>query len=398
MFLAGLLDLQRPEFVLEDLRELAESLLPGEAELQAQSVLRQGLRATHLAVKTPETDHAPHRGLADLVRRIEACPLLDERARQRSIAVLEAIAKAEGEVHGQDPSEIHFHEVGAVDTLIDVCGAAYAWQKLGWQELYVRPPLLGSGTVMCAHGELPVPAPATARLLLGKPVRPGGGAGERVTPTGAAIMAAWGRFEDPPGVQIPSAVGYGAGTKDPGRQEGPANLLRLTWLQTEASEDPNASRGPIWQLEVNLDDVTPQDLGAAVNRLWQAGALDVWTQSIQMKKLRPGTLLAALVEEADRPAVEACVFAMTPTFGLRWIATDRRECERRFAEVTVLGETVRIKLRRTPAPHGQPGKARPWRPFPEFDDLQRVAQAQDLPLWEVRQRALQAFESLDEMA
>ncbi len=395
MFLAGLLDLGRPEFVLEDLRELAEALLPGEAQLEATNVLRQGLRATHLSVRTPETDHAPHRGLADLVRRIQACELLDDVAQGRAIAVLEAIAKAEGEVHGKDPSEIHFHEVGAVDTLIDVCGAAYAWQKLGWQHLYVRPPLLGSGTVHCAHGELPVPAPATARLLLGHPVRPGGGAGERVTPTGAAIMAAWGRFEDPPGVQTPQGVGYGAGTKDPGRKEGPANLLRVTWLQADRPAEAAGSRGPIWQLEVNLDDVTPQDLGAAVNGLWDAGALDVWTTSIQMKKLRPGTLLAALVEEADRAAVEAKVFAMTPTFGLRWIATDRRECERRFAEVQVLGETVRIKLRRTPPPQGAPTGTRPWQPFPEFDDLQRVAQAHDLPLWEVRQRALQAFEAQD---
>jgi len=381
MFLAGLLDLGESAFTIEHLHALAEDLLPGEARLEGREVLRQGLRAMHLQVHTPESHHAPHRGWKDLRERIEACTLLEPKAARRAQRVIEAIARAEGAVHGKDPEEIHFHEVGAVDTLIDVCGAAYAWQLLGYPEVYARPALLGEGTVRCAHGVLPVPAPATAQLLEGLPVKHGGGQGERVTPTGAALLATFAIFEEPRGTARCAAWGFGAGTRDPQRAEGPANFLRLGIWNTE----PNAGQASeVWQLEVNLDDITGQDLGAAVESVWKAGALDVWTSSIQMKKQRPGTLLAALVPHAERDAVADAVLKATPTFGLRWIATQRVECERRFETVTCAGHEIRIKLRRMPS-------AQDWQAFPEFEDLQALAAAQGIPLWEARERVLAAY-------
>ncbi len=257
MFLAGLLDLGRPGFTLQHLENLAEDLLPGEASLTGSRVLRQGIAGQHLDVTTPETHTVPHRGLADLVKRIEASRLLGERARTLAIRVLRKLAEAEGRVHGQSPDTIHFHEVGAVDTLIDVCGAAYAMQCLGVARLFFTPPLLGSGTVKCAHGVLPVPPPATAELLRGLPVRMGGGGGERVTPTGAALIAAWGTPTSDSAPRVIDALGYGAGTRDPKREQGPANLLRVMLTQSASKVEKPA----IWQMQVNLDDMTGEDLG-----------------------------------------------------------------------------------------------------------------------------------------
>ena len=381
MFLAGLLDLQDPRFRLEDLQALADELLPGEAALTLKRVQRQGLAALHLDVRTPETVDPPHRHLADLLLRIDACHSLEPPARARARAALVALAEAEGRVHGMDPEQIHFHEVGAVDTLIDVCGAALALQNLACTQLFVRPPLLGSGVVHCAHGELPVPPPATAQLLLGLPVRPGGGAGERVTPTGAAILASWGVFVDPGPVVQTLALGYGAGTKDPGPEIGPANLLRVSLIEPA----PGKRTGTVWQIEVNLDDITGQDLGASIETLWRAGALDVWTQSIQMKKQRPGTLLGALVAEDRRDALAQAILASTPTLGLRWWPTERIECERRVVTVRVHDFDVRIKERQRPGPDAV------WEPFPEFEDLRVLAEHLDIPLWSARHMALDAW-------
>ncbi len=385
MFLASLLDLQQPGFDLAKLQELADALVPGEAQLTQSAVLRQGLAARHLDVRTPETDQAPHRGLAELTARIDACEMLGAQAKARSQSVLLALAQAEAKVHGTTIEAIHFHEVGAVDTLIDVCGAALAWQELGIEAMHSRPPLLGSGNVRCAHGLLPVPAPATAALLTGLPTQAGGG-GERTTPTGAALLAAWACFEEPAGAVRSQAIGYGAGTRDPGRNVGPANFLRVTLLERAERVAPGST---VWQLEVNLDDITGEDLAVAIESLWASGAVDVWTQSIAMKKQRPGTLLAALVPQAQRAAVEEAVLAHTPTFGMRWIRTERVECARRFEEIQVQGLTVRIKLRQAPASGAS------WDPFPEFEDVRTLALAQGIPTWKARQVCLQAYAQRD---
>ncbi|MDF1839029.1 MAG: LarC family nickel insertion protein, partial [Planctomycetota bacterium] len=282
------------------------------------------------------------------------------------------------------PESIHFHEVGAVDTLVDVCGAAYAMQLLGVSRLHVRPPLLGSGTVKCAHGILPVPPPATAALLRGWPVRMGGGGGERVTPTGAAVIAAWGTLDHDTQPRVLLGIGYGAGTRDPKPDEGPANLLRVLYTESEEVLE----KASIWQMEVNLDDMTGEDLGHCVAALREGGALDVWTASIDMKKDRPGTLLALLVQSAHRAIIEELVFRHTSTFGLRWTPVERTECNRRFESRVIEGIEVHFKIRMRP---GDGPGVLASDVFPEFEDLRKLAGAWDEPLWEARRRAIGQF-------
>jgi len=187
MLLAGLLDLGDPRFTLDDLRELAAALVGDEAQLDLERVLRGGLEASLLTVRTPESDRAPPRHLADCLALIESAPLSDA-AKGRASSVFRRIAEAEARVHGCGVEEVHFHEVGAVDALIDVCGAALALDHLGIERVVGPPPLAGSGTVRCAHGEMPVPAPGTAEIMRGRTMVHGG-EGERLTPTGAALFA-----------------------------------------------------------------------------------------------------------------------------------------------------------------------------------------------------------------
>jgi hypothetical protein len=391
MFLAGLLDLGDERFDLESLRALAEDLLPGEAQLSAKGVLRQGLAGCHLEVRTSETDSIPHRGLQELLNKVAGSRLLNARAQELAGDVLHRLARAEARVHAQTPESIHFHEVGAVDTLIDVCGAAFAMQQLGITRLFVSPPLLGSGTVQCAHGILPVPPPATAELLRGWPVRMGGGGGERVTPTGAAILAAWGTPSTDSRQGLIRRIGYGAGTRDPKREQGPANLLRVMW----GDGDPAPQTHTIWQMQVNLDDMTGEDVGHCVTLLREAGARDVWTTAIDMKKDRPGVLLSVLVGTDQRDTVEQIAFSHTSTFGVRWSQVDRTECERRFETISIEGEDMPFKIRVRPRPAGDRGgapvKLDPCDVFPEFENLRRLAKIWSEPLWEARRRAIQMF-------
>jgi hypothetical protein len=367
MFLAALLDLGDERFTLADLRALAEALVGGECSLDLTEVRRGGLGARHLDVRTRESDAAPHRTLADLERLLAAAPLGDE-ARARALAVLRRIALAEGAVHRIDPERVHFHEVGAVDTLVDVCGAALALERLGVGRLLATPPLTGEGTLTCAHGVLPVPAPATEELLRGLPAVRGGGAGERLTPTAAALLREWVDEFVPPGEFRSAAIGYGAGTREP--DEGPPNLLRVV-LGTEAAE---SERRTAWLLECNLDDATGEEIGWCVEGLRDGGALEVWTSPAQMKKDRPGVIVSALCRAADREALERVVFERTPTLGVRWAHRERTECEREVVTVDVDGHRLRVKVRRRPGRLG--GVAVEERDLKaEDDDLRRAALA-----------------------
>jgi len=382
MLLAALLDLDDPRFRLADLRALAQELVPGEAELGLEVVQRRSLRAQCLTVLTPESSNPPHRHLADLERILERSSL-PERARRRASAALAALADAEGRVHGVDPNKVHFHEVGAVDTLIDVGGVALALERLDVERVYSDAPLLGSGTLHCAHGELPVPPPAVAELLRGRPAIPGGG-GERTTPTGAALLTTLTEEFGPPPRFAAQSLGYGAGVRDP--ETGPPNLLRVQ-LGTEASQP--RSRVEAWLLEVNLDDMSPEEVGHAVGALRAAGALEVWTTAAQMKKDRPGAVVSALTRESGRRALERVVFELTTTLGVRWTRLERSECERREISVEVEGHAVRVKIRtRVPGPDVAPAGERDV--SPEHDDLVAAAQAAGLTLREARRLAIEA--------
>ncbi len=362
MLLAALLDLGDPRFGLEDLRRLADALVPGECTLELSTAWRGNLSGKHLDVKTPESARPPHRTYADLERMVRQSPL-SRAAQDRACAILMRIAVAEAHVHGTTPDQIHFHEIGAVDTLIDVCGAVLALERLAVERVVTSPPVTGTGTVHCAHGEMPVPAPAALELLRGKPIVIGGGRGERLTPTGAALLVELADSFESPGGFVTERVGYGAGTRDP--KDGPPNILRV---QLGDSAGASAGRAEAWLLEVNLDDMTGEEIAHAAERLRDAGALDVWTVPVQMKKNRPGVVLSALCRAGDRGELERVVFAETTTLGLRWQPCERRESGRRTVEVDVEGQRVRVKVRELP------GRAVEERDLsPEHDDVASAA-------------------------
>lgn len=379
MLLAALLDLEDARFTLEDLRALADRLVPGECELEPTRVRRGAFVGTHLAVRTPETSGAPHRHLEDLLAILGRAGL-SELTLGRAASVLSRLAEAEARVHGIPVAEVHFHEVGAVDTLVDVAGAALALERLGVERVLSTAPLTGEGTVTCAHGEMPVPVPAVVELFRGLPLRRGGGAGERLTPTAAALLAELVEDFEPAGVLTAGATGVGAGTRDP--QEGPPNLVRVQLVRASTGR-----RSEVWQLDVNLDDTTGEELGWCLAGLRAAGALDAWTTPVQMKKGRPGVQVTALARAADREALEQVVLARTPSLGLRWTRTERLECHREVLEVDLDGVQVRVKLRRRPgAGEAAPLEARDL--SPEVDDLIPLAEARGWTLREAEQRVV----------
>lgn len=393
MFLAALLDLGDPRFALADLERLAHALVPGECRLALSTAWRGNLSGKLLDVHTSESAHAPHRGLADLLGLLERSPL-SPAARARAANVFRRIAEAEGRVHGCAPEEIHFHEVGAVDTLVDVCGAMFALERLGVTRVVAHAPVTGTGTVKCAHGVMPVPAPAVAELLRGRALDVRGGGGERLTPTGAALLAELTETFEHPGPFVAQRIGYGAGHKDP--QEGPPNLVRVQLgerahadavSRANAETGAHATPGEAWLVEVNLDDMTGEELAHAAQRVRAAGALDVWSTPVLMKKDRPGVVLAALCRREARAALEAALFEHTSTLGLRWRSVERRECGRRELALELDGHALRVKVRERPAyagasPFGERDLS------PEHDDVARVAAALGLSLREVERRAI----------
>ena len=385
MLLAALLDLRRAEVSLELLQGLATALVGEECSLASTEVRRRGLRATHLAVKTSETDRPPHRRLPDLLALLESIPesLLSTRGRARAATVLRRLGEAEAQVHGIGLDEVHFHEVGAVDTIVDVAGAVLAIERLGCERVLCTEPYVGGGTVRCAHGEMPVPAPATLELLGARAFRRGPG-GERLTPTAAALLdvlaaplAAGAMVE---GADAERVAGYGAGTRDP--EDGPPNLCRVT-LVREGRERGSSAGRVVWLGAANLDDATGEEVAFLAERLRAAGALDVWTQGAGMKKGRLGVVVSVLAEPLRRDALDRVFFEHSPTLGVRWSVQERTECERSVESFPFEGGSVRIKVRR-----------RPGRPIersdlsPEYDDLARIAVHAGTALRDLEQRVL----------
>jgi uncharacterized protein (TIGR00299 family) protein len=390
MFLAALLDLRDERFGLGDLEHLAQALLPGQVRLELQDTRRRGLRGLHLRVQAEGTS-PPSRHLSDLLALLEGVQL-SERVRGESVAVLTRLARAEAQVHGIDLEQVHFHEVGAVDTLIDVVGASLALERLDVERVFSSAPLLGAGSVTCAHGELPVPAPAVAELLRGREARrPASSAadGERTTPTGAALLCQWtDRFELPERFWN-QRTGVGAGTRD--SEQGIANLLRVELGSLSApGSSTEPERREAWCMEVNLDDLSPEEVGHALGQIREAGALEAWSVAAHMKKDRPGAVLCALARSEQRSALEAAVFRWTSSLGVRWTRLERTECGREQRRVEVAGSSVRVTLRQRPqalegAPFGESDL------FPEHDDLVQAAESAGLTLREVRARAIEAL-------
>jgi uncharacterized protein (TIGR00299 family) protein len=328
--------------------------------VEIREVLRGEIVCRKVDFTIPPQPHGRH--IAE-IRALVAAAGLPERVRARADEAFTLIAEQEGTIHGMPADEVHLHEVGAVDAILDVVGAIWGFDVLGIERVHCGPIQLGDGFVRAAHGMLPVPAPATLRILEGTLVRPGpDGAGELVTPTGAALVRVL-SSGPPPREFVPRRSGYGAGTKD---FRDRANALRLI-LADVTDLDAGAERERVVQLVADVDDMSPEYLAGAAETLRAAGALDVVLVPVQMKKGRAGTRIEVLSANADADRIEAAMLTATTTIGVRRWAVERRVLPREERAVEVLGHRVRVKLVTTPD-----GRRRAK---PEYDDVRAVALA-----------------------
>ena len=320
MMLAGLIDLGLDPAALA--RELAK-LIPEPFDLRAETLQACGVRASRLVVECEDQGHV-HRTASDLMRLVTASDL-PPRARQRSLAIIDVLAEAEARVHGISKSAVNFHEVGAVDSIIDMVGTAIGLEWLGIEGLVFSPPALGRGTVVCRHGRYPIPAPATAYVLEGVPLADFDADGELTTPTGAAILKALASSIGPFRGTSLLKIGYGAGTRT---YSDHPNVIRTIRFEPHPSVEPtNHSEEHTEHVSVisaNLDDLSPELLAHASQQLLASGALDVWMEPVVMKKGRPGVVLNALTATNAEEAVTACFFQETSTFGVRIAGPMRR--------------------------------------------------------------------------
>ncbi len=349
--------------------ETALKSLNLEASFRLEKTKRKGIAASKFSVDYQEQKkhrHLPH------IERIIGAGNLSEKARSNAIAVFRRLSEAEAKSHDVPIEKVHFHEVGAVDSICDIAGACVALDSLGIDEVHASKINVGSGTVETEHGTLPVPAPATAELLRDKPVYSAGPQTELTTPTGAALLSTLAKgFGPMPSLKI-LAQGFGAGDKDFPMQ---ANVLRV--LIGEGSNAAESTSVTI--LEANIDDSTPQVLGYAMERLLEAGAFDVTLTPIFMKKNRPATLISVITVPELADDFAAVLFSETSTLGIRMLQAERRVLARSVAEVKTDYGTVRVKYNE----HGNFA--------PEYDDCRRAAMDKGVPLRTVISEANQAF-------
>jgi len=342
-------------------------------KLVANEVKRKGFRGTHVVVEH-QPEHA-HRHLHHITDMIDGSQL-SQRQKDLARRIFTRLGEAEAKVHGTTIRKVHFHEVGAVDSIADIVGAAIGWDLLGVDRIVCSPVPTGRGTVSIAHGLCSIPAPATAELLTGIPLAESHVQAELTTPTGAAIVATLvDDFGPVPAMKI-ERIGYGAGTRELPEQ---ANLLRL--FVGEAVEALAADQA--WVVETNLDDVSGEVIGYATNKLWETGALDVYTTPIQMKKNRPGITLTVLCQAAQIEKVEKILFRETGTLGVRRWPVSRHKLERKPHRVETEYGPIDGKL----------GWIAGQEPSfsPEFESCSRVASERGLPLKEVYEAAQKAF-------
>ena len=322
-------------------------------------------------------EHAPHRSLKTILGIIEAAKLSDA-VKRRAARAFQLLGEAEAAIHSISIEDVHFHEVGAVDTIADIVCAAAGCEALSVERWMASPLNVGSGTVKCAHGTLPVPAPATLALIGDAPVYAAGPAMERVTPTGAALL----RMLDVTYGTLPAmrveARGYGAGGRD---TPGEPNLVRL--LVGETSDEVDATE-PIAVIETVVDDSTPQLLAYVSELLLEAGAWDVYRSTVQMKKGRTGVNLTVLSSPERAPALRELLLRETTTIGLRWRLENKVALAREFVEVETEWGKVRIKVASWPS--GAIANA-----SPEYEDCRKLAQKHQVPLKQVMQAAQQAY-------
>jgi pyridinium-3,5-bisthiocarboxylic acid mononucleotide nickel chelatase len=337
--------------------------------ISAEKVKRGAIFATQVKVETSEGHH--HRGLSIILGRIDKAGLAP-RAADRARRIFIRLAEAEARVHDVPVEEVHFHEVGAVDSIVDIVGAAIGFELLGIDEFACSALDVGAGQVKTAHGLLPVPAPATAELLRGAPMYTSGIARELVTPTGAAIATTLStRYAQIPEMTL-QAVGYGAGSADLKEK---ANVLRILIGENATSEAGEHWDAPVSVIETNLDDMSPQIYGYFVERALAAGALDVFSTAVQMKKNRPGVLLTILCDAAHTARLIDLVFRETTTIGVRTYDVRRKVLDRELVPVATQFGEVRMKISRM---NGSVLNA-----TPEYEDCQRLAAEKGIPLKQV---------------
>ncbi len=340
------------------LRELPRTLGLDGVTVRIQEVLRGEIACWKVDFDIPPQPHG--RDVRE-VRRLVAASSAPPSVKERADAVFVAIAEAEAAIHGMEPDAVHLHEVGAVDAILDVVGVVWALELLGVERVYCGPIALGDGSVRAAHGVLPVPAPATLKLLEGMHVRPGPeNSGELVTPTGAGLARVL--SSGPPPAYRPQRSGFGAGTRD---FAGRANALRIVLAEPAAAADAGIEELVV--LAADVDDQSGEYVAAAVDALREAGALDVVTLALGMKKGRVGTRLEVLAAPPMADALEAALFAHTTTLGVRRTSLTRRVLARETRRVRVLGHEVRVKVAVLPD-GAERGK-------PEFDDVRAAALA-----------------------
>jgi pyridinium-3,5-bisthiocarboxylic acid mononucleotide nickel chelatase len=370
MTLGALVDAGVPIDVLRS--ELAKLNLAG-YRLSSEQVTRSGLAATKVHVALEDKEQ-PARHLGD-IRSVIDRSSLSPSVQQKSIAVFTRLAEAEAKVHGKQPDTVHFHEVGAVDAIVDIVGSVVGLEHLGVDAVIASPVNVGSGSVLTAHGRLPVPAPATAELLKGIPVYSSSIAFELTTPTGAAIISTVASSFGPLPAMRFDRVACGAGNKD---LPGQPNVLRL-FLGTSASAYDEDSAVLI---ETNIDDLNPQVYDHLTERLLQAGALDAYLTPLIMKKGRPGVLLSVLAERANVDALLDIVFRETTSIGVRIQEVGRRKLSRELREVRTPYGAVRVKVSR----RGHEVLTI----TPEYEDCLRIARERGVPLKTVMQEAVRA--------
>jgi uncharacterized protein (TIGR00299 family) protein len=344
-----------------------------DCDLTFETVRRAGFRATHARVRAPH-EHA-HRHLHHIEAIIDAGNLAPRQV-ELAKRIFRKLGEAEAKAHGIDLKKVHFHEVGAVDSIVDIVGAAVGLDLLGVDRIEASPLPPGRGSVVAEHGRMPLPTPGTAELLRGIPMAESTADFEQTTPTGAAILATVCESFGPLPAMTVESIGLGAGTLDP---PGLANIVRL-FVGTAATP---AGSDRVWVLETNLDDLPGEVVGYATTRLLAAGALDAFVTPVLMKKNRPGSMISVLCDEAKVPAMEEILFRETTTLGVRRHPVSRHKLSRKAAQVETPLGPVRGKLGWL--------EGRPPQFSPEYDDCARIAAEQDVPLRDVYEAAHAAY-------
>jgi len=360
MILGALIDVGVP---LEWLQEIVRGL-DLQVSLEAERVTRGGLSARRAIVRS--SGDQPLRHLEDVLEVVESAPI-EDAARETAAAAFRRLAEVEGEVHGLPAEKVHFHEVGAADAIVDIIGAAAGIGYLNIERCFTRPVAVGRGWVSAAHGKLPLPAPATLKLLEGISVVDSEVEAELTTPTGAVLLSVFTGGQSAPSGFVPRRSGFGAGERDPDTHP---NSLRLVLAEYD-------QRGRLCVIQADLDDMPPEYLPPLREALAAAGATDVWTYPVQMKKGRTGFRVEALVAQELREKVSLALFENSTTLGLRFWPVDRQVLPRTVNRIEWRGFSIRVKISESAAGHVICK--------PEYDDITQAARALGLPPLKVRQ-------------